>query len=125
MSYNPNNIFAKIISGKITCTLVHQDDFCLAFHDLHPAAPIHVLVIPKGHYENFDDFSSRASSEEINGFFKGVRYTLEKLKLINKDGYRLITNAGLNGLQSVGHFHIHILAGEKLGPLLVKDIYHK
>ena len=124
MSYNANNIFAKIINGTLPCKKFYEDDFCLAFDDLHPAAPIHVLVIPKGYYENFDDFCSRASLDEINGFFKGVTATLAQLKLIRQDGYRLITNSGENGLQSVGHFHIHILAGEKLGPLVVKDGHH-
>ena len=124
MSYNPNNIFAKIILGTVPCKKFYEDDFCLAFHDLHPAAPIHVLVIPKGYYENFDDFCSRASPDEINGFFKGVTATLAKLNLIRQDGYRLITNSGEHGLQSVEHFHIHVLAGEKLGPLVVKDVHH-
>ena len=124
MSYNPNNVFAKIISSEMPCDEIYQDDFCLAFNNLHPTAPIHVLVIPKGHYINFDDFCLRGQDNEINGFFKGVTATLNKLNLINKDGYRLITNAGENGLQTINHFHIHILAGEKLGPLVVKDIYH-
>lgn len=125
MSYNSNNIFAKIINRTVPCTFIYEDEFCLAFNDLHPVAPIHVLVIPKGYYKNFDDFCLRGSLNEINGFFKGVTATLAKLDLIEQNGYRLITNAGENGLQTVKHFHIHILAGEKLGPLLVKDVYHK
>jgi len=124
MSYNSNNVFAQIINDEIPCNKIYQDNFCLAFNDLHPAAPIHVLVIPKGHYTNFDDFCLRGSSDEVNGFFKGVTATLNKLKLINKDGYRLITNAGEHGLQTINHFHIHILAGEVLGPLVIKDKHH-
>ena len=124
MSYNPNNVFAKIILNEIHCKKVYEDEFCLAFHDLHPAAPIHVLVIPKGHYTNFDDFISRVSTDEVAGFFKGVTATLAQLNLINQDGYRLITNSGVNGLQTVNHFHIHILAGEKLGPLVTKYGHH-
>lgn len=124
MSYNSNNIFAKIINNEISCEKIYEDDFFLAFNDLYPVAPIHVLVIPKGYYTNFDDFCLRALPAEVNGFFKGVTATLSKLNLINQDGYRLITNAGEHGLQTINHFHIHILGGEILGPLVSKDNYH-
>ncbi len=125
MSYDTNNVFAKIIRNEIPCNKVYDDDFCLAFYDLQPAAPIHIIVIPKSYHRNFHDFSTKATPNEINGFFRGVTSTLAKLSLTNDDGYRLITNSGENGLQSVDHFHIHILAGEKLGPLVVKDLHHK
>ncbi len=124
MSYDTNNIFARIIRNEIHCNKVYEDDFCLAFHDINPAAPIHVLVIPKGHYISFHDFCLKAQPNEIHGFFNGVTFTLSSLNLINKNGYRLITNSGTNALQTVHHFHIHILAGEKLGPLVVHDTHH-
>lgn len=120
MSYDINNIFAKILRAEIPCKKVYEDEFCLAFHDIYPAAPIHVIVIPKSHYIDFSDFCTH--SQHINNFFQGVQNTIHNLNLEN--GYRLITNSGIEGLQTVQHFHIHILAGEKLGPLVVKDKHH-
>jgi histidine triad (HIT) family protein len=123
MSYDENNVFAKIIRNEIPCNKVYEDDYCLAFHDVNPAAPIHILVIPKGPYSSFDNFCSNGSSDEISSFFKGVSNVITKLNLPN--GYRIITNSGIDGCQTVNHFHIHILAGEKLGPLVVQDNHHK
>jgi histidine triad (HIT) family protein len=126
MSYDKNNVFAKMLRGEIPCKKVYEDQFCLAFHDLHPAAPIHVLVIPKGEYVSFDDMCSNASHNYIAGFFKGVQATLDVLDLSGreKDGYRIITNCGPHGSQTVNHFHVHILGGRKLGSLLVGDKHH-
>jgi histidine triad (HIT) family protein len=123
MQYDKNNIFAKILRGEIPCNKVYEDDFCLAFNDLHPSAPIHVLVIPKGEYKSFDDFCLNGSQHQISGFFKGVTATLETLELVgeNKDGYRLITNCGRHGDQTVYHFHVHILAGTELGSIVTHN----
>ncbi len=117
--YNPQNVFAKILRSEIPCTKVYEDDYALAFEDLYPKAPIHILIIPKGPYESFSDFTRRASDEEINGFFKAVTAVTQQLGIIEQ-GYRLITNEGLNAHQEVPHFHIHLLAGKALGPLLSK-----
>lgn len=125
MSYDTNNIFARILRQEIQCNKVFEDEFCLAFTDLHPAAPIHVLVIPKENHTDFSSFCSHASPNQIVGFFQGVTKTLEKLGLSSSNGYRLITNCGLNGCQTVSHFHIHILGGKKLGPLIITDTYHE
>lgn len=120
MIYDKNNIFAKIIRGEIPSQKVYEDEKILAFHDISRASPIHVLVIPKGEYQNFSDFVSKANSEEVSAFFKKVD---EVAKLIgaDKSGFRLITNIGGDAHQSVPHFHVHILAGKKMGPLLSGD----
>ncbi len=120
MKYNRDNIFAKIIRGEIPATKVYEDEKVLAFHDISKAAPIHVLVIPKGDYVNFADFSQNAAAEEISHFFKKVS-EIAKLLGAESEGFRLITNNGINAHQTVEHFHVHILAGKKLGPLLSSD----
>lgn len=117
MTYDSNNVFAKILRGEIPCRKVHENEFVLAFEDIAPAAPVHVLVIPKGEYESFNDFSARASMEEVKGFFASVQTIAAKLGLA-EGGYRLITNHGPDAAQSVPHFHVHILGGRSLGPLL-------
>ncbi len=120
MTYDQNNIFAKIIRGEIPSQKVYEDEKILAFHDISKAAPTHVLVIPKGEYLNFSDFVSKASAEEISHFFKKVDHVAS---LVNADqtGFRLISNIGSNANQTVPHFHLHILAGKKMGPLLSSD----
>lgn len=118
--YDPNNIFAKIIRGEVPCTKVYEDAKTLAFHDISKAAPIHVLVIPKGEYISFNDFASEASAEEIVAFFKKVAEIASSLGL-DKTGYRLITNNGNDASQTVPHFHVHILGGKKLGGLISGD----
>jgi diadenosine tetraphosphate (Ap4A) HIT family hydrolase len=124
MQYNKNNVFAKILRHEIPCNKVYEDDFCLAFNDLHPASPIHVLVIPKGEYKTFDDFCLNGTQNEVSGFFKGVTATLEALELVgpNKNGYRLITNCGPHADQTVHHFHVHILAGISLGNIVSHNV---
>lgn len=119
MNYDSTNIFAKIIRGEIPCNKVYEDDFALAFHDIQPAAPVHVLVIPKGEYTSFHDFSEKASASQIQGFFRTVRNVAQQLGL-PESGYRLITNHGPDASQSVPHFHVHILAGTQMGALLPK-----
>lgn len=117
MTYNSNNIFAKIIKGEIPSQKVYEDDLVLAFHDISKASPIHILVIPKKPYIDFSDFSSNASPDEISHFFKKVNEIANQVK-VNESGFRLISNIGKDANQTVLHFHIHILAGENLGPLI-------
>lgn len=120
MSYNNNNIFAKILRQEIPANKVYEDDFVLAFNDINKASPTHVLVIPKGQYENYSDFVLNAGQQEIVDFFKRVALIARELNL-EIDGFRLISNQGSNAHQTVQHFHVHLLAGNKLGPLLASD----
>jgi diadenosine tetraphosphate (Ap4A) HIT family hydrolase len=117
MPYDAQNIFAKILRGEIPCKKVYEDDFALAFEDIQPAAPVHVLVIPKGDYASFDDFAARAPAEAMKEFFAAVQKIAAQLGL-PENGYRLITNHGPDASQSVPHFHVHILGGRPLGHLL-------
>jgi len=117
MNYDQNNIFAKIIRGEIPSNKVYEDEKVLAFHDISRSAPTHVLVIPKGQYLDFLDFTSNASAEEISYFFKKVNQ-IAKLLEADKSGFRIISNTGSDAHQTVAHFHVHILAGKKLGALL-------
>lgn len=120
MTYDNDNIFAKIILGEIPCDEVYQDENVLAFNDISPAAPIHVLVIPKGRYQSFDDFISNANSDIITNFFATVKKIATNLGLV-ESGYRIITNHGKNASQTVPHFHVHILGGKPLGGLISSD----
>ena len=120
MSYDQNNIFAKIIRGEITAQKIYEDDLVVAFNDISQAAPTHVLVIPKGEYINFSDFVTKADNAEISNFFKKVN-EISAIISADKDGFRLISNIGADAHQSVSHFHVHILAGKKLGPLIASD----
>ena len=115
--YDENNIFAKIIRGEIPCKKIYEDENCLFFHDINPVAKIHVLGIPKTQNIDFTDFVLNNNSKNVSAFFEKINLVIEKLG-ITKDGYRLISNSGKNGCQEVPHFHIHILAGEKLNSKL-------
>ncbi len=120
--YDGDNIFAKILRGEIPNRTVLDTEHALAFEDISPRAPVHVLVIPKGSYVCFDHFQSEATAEEIVGFFDAVRGVCEKLDLSPGDGgkgYRLIANTGTDGVQEVPHFHVHVLAGRPIGPLVM------
>lgn len=117
MTYDPNNIFARIIRGEIPCKKVYENEFALAFHDIAPAAPVHVLVIPKGEYCSFHDFSTEAPAEFMKGFFEAVQKVASMLS-VHEGGYRIISNHGSDASQTVHHFHVHILAGRPLGALL-------
>jgi len=117
MVYDPDNIFAKILRGEITANIVYEDEHALAFYDINPQAPIHVLVIPKGAYVSMDDFTATASAEEIAGFFRAVGEVARKLDLV-ADGYRILANHGSHGHQEVPHLHVHIFGGRPLGPML-------
>jgi len=117
--YDTNNIFAKILRGEIPAQRLYEDEFALAFPDIRPAAPTHVLVIPKGAYVSIADFGAHASAAEITGFFRAVSHVASLVGL-DADGFRLIANAGPNSHQEVPHFHVHLLGGKALGPLLAK-----
>lgn len=117
MSYDDQNIFAKIIRGEIPCDKVYEDDHVLVFNDIAPQAPVHVLVIPKGAYVSLEDFSESASAEEITAIHRAVA-EIVKDKNLSKDGFRAIANAGEHGGQEVPHYHIHILGGKPLGSML-------
>ena len=110
--YDTTNIFARILRGEIPCKKVHEDEFSLAFHDINPQAPVHVLVIPKGPYVSWDDFSAKASSDEIAGFIRSVG-EVTRLLGVDADGYRLLVNMGQNGHQEVPHLHVHIFGGRQ------------
>lgn len=124
MIYDSNNIFAKIISGKLDSDKIYEDESVLAFKDKYPVAPIHILVIPKGQFVDFSDFVRKADSETISKFFKTIDEIVVKLGL-DKTGFRIVNNQGKDALQAVPHFHIHILGGKSLGPILESDVYHK
>ena len=115
MAYDTNNIFAKILRGEVPCTKVYEDSFALAFHDIAPAAPTHILVIPKGEHQNFAEFSTQASPEMLQGFFASIANIAAQQKLSD---YRLISNNGEGAGQTVHHFHMHILAGKRMSGLL-------
>ncbi len=119
MNYDPSNIFSKILRGEIPCKKVYEDDYALAFHDIHPQAPTHVLVIPKGPYVTYDDFITSADDAEIVGFHRAIGQTIKAANVIGA-GYRLIANCGTDSRQEVPHYHVHILGGHDLGPMLVK-----
>ena len=117
--YDDQNIFAKILRGEIMCDKVYEDEHVLAFHDIAPLAPLHVLVIPKGAYVSWDDFSKDASDAELAGFTRAVG---EVARIVGADtqGYRLLANTGKRSGQEVPHLHVHIFGGQPLGPMLAK-----
>ncbi len=117
MAYDPENIFAKILRGEIPCNKVYEDDYVLAFHDINPGAPVHVLVIPKGAYEDPDDFSKKATEAEIAGFFRAVGHVAREMGVV-ESGYRILANHGPDGRQEVPHFHMHIFGGRDLGGMI-------
>ena len=115
--YDDQNIFAKILRGEIPCRKVFEDDYALAFHDIAPQAPVHVLVIPKGPYVSWADFSATASDAEIVGFVRAVGQVARGLGL-EEPGYRLLANAGVHGHQEVPHLHVHVFGGRQMGQML-------
>ena len=120
MKYDDNNIFAKILRKEIPFKKVYENDYALAFHDTKPQAKIHLLVIPRGKYISFADFSKNASKDEIDGFFIAVGKVAEDQDLIG-DGYRILANHGANAGQEVPHFHVHIFGKQSLGPMISKN----
>ena len=115
--YDDTNIFARILRGEIPNRTVYEDRWALAFHDINPLAPVHVLVIPKGKYVSFADFSADASADEVAGFMRVVGKVAKDLGL-EAQGYRLLTNMGEHGHQEVPHFHVHLFGGRPLGRML-------
>ena len=118
-AYDDDNIFAKILRGEIPSKKVYEDDWALAFHDINPLAPVHILVIPKGPYVSWDDFSERASDEELAGFVRAVGKVARDQQLVVQ-GYRLLANTGKRAGQEVPHLHVHIFGGQPLGPMLAR-----
>ena len=118
-AYDDGNIFARILRGEIPSTTVYEDEHTLAFNDINPLAPTHILVVPKGAYVSWDDFSARGSEEEIAAFVRAVGKIAREAGLV-ESGYRLLANAGLNAGQEVPHLHVHIFAGRPLGPMLAR-----
>ena len=120
MSYDVNNIFAKILRGEVPCEKIYEDEYVLSFYDVNPQRKIHALVIPKGNYIDLDDFNAKATDKEIVGYFKGISKVAKKLGIsvdIGK-GYRTISNLSEHGGQEVPHLHFHLLGGEKVGRML-------
>ncbi len=117
MAYDTNNIFAKILRGEIPCQKVYEDEHVLAFPDIAPKAPVHILVLPKGAYVSMDDFTANASAEEIAALFRALG-NIAREKGIDKTGYRVISNCGENGGQEVPHLHLHLLGGRTLGRMV-------
>ncbi|AXY22395.1 MULTISPECIES: histidine triad nucleotide-binding protein [Komagataeibacter] len=115
--YDPQNVFARILRGELPCKKVYEDEYALAFHDIAPKAPVHVLVIPKGAYVSFADFSQNASEAEITGFTRALGTVARDLKLETR-GYRLLSNVGEEAGQEVPHFHVHLFGGKALGAML-------
>jgi diadenosine tetraphosphate (Ap4A) HIT family hydrolase len=117
--YDDSNIFARILRGEIPAKKVYEDQWALAFHDINPQAPLHVLVIPKGNYCSFADFSAQGSEAEIAGFMRAVGTVARQLGL-EPPGYRLLANMGEHSGQEVPHFHVHLFGGRPLGPMLAR-----
>jgi|TARA_B110000967_G_C18667265_1_gene451177 histidine triad (HIT) family protein len=120
MSYDKNNIFAKILRGEIPCNKVYENEYVMSFHDINPQKKIHVLIIPKGEYIDLDDFIDKASNTEIVEFNKGISHTIKMLKISNQEGgYRILSNTGKYGGQEVPHLHYHVFGGELIGKMVV------
>ncbi len=119
LPYDDSNVFARILRGEIPSRKVYEDDYAFAFHDINPQAPVHILVIPKGAYVSWDDFSERAGDDEIAGFVRAVGKIARDEKLV-APGYRLLANVGANSGQEVPHLHVHLFGGRGLGPMLAR-----
>tara|TARA_B100001057_G_scaffold447152_1_gene486398 strand:- start:275 stop:640 length:366 start_codon:yes stop_codon:yes gene_type:complete len=120
MSYDENNIFAKILRGEIPCKKIYEDDYVLSFHDINPQKKIHVLVIPRGKYIDLDDFSKNASSDEMVGLLKGINIVAQKMGISDDTGkgYRALANISEHGGQEVPHLHFHLFGGEPVGKMV-------
>ncbi len=117
VTYDPNNVFARILRGEIPCRKAYENEHVLAFHDINPQAPVHILVIPKDAYVSFDDFSARASEAEIVAFVRAAGEVARAHGVV-ESGYRILANHGRNAHQEVPHFHIHIFGGRPLGRMI-------
>ncbi|MHB8767027.1 MAG: histidine triad nucleotide-binding protein [Deferrisomatales bacterium] len=121
MAYDPTNVFARILRGEIPCKKVYEDEHALAFYDIAPQAPVHVLVIPRGPYVSFDDFSATAPADEVAGFYRAVQRVAAMLGL-GTGGYRAVSNVGPDAHQEVQHYHLHLFAGCDLGRMIKKGL---
>ena len=119
LPYDESNIFARILRGEIPARRVYEDEHALAFHDINAQAPVHILVIPKGAYVSWDEFSERGSAKEIAGFVRAVGHVARQQGLV-APGYRLLTNVGQDSGQEVPHLHVHLFGGKRLGPMLAR-----
>jgi diadenosine tetraphosphate (Ap4A) HIT family hydrolase len=119
LPYDDQNVFAKILRGELPCKMVYEDEWTLAFHDIAPLAPVHVLVIPKGAYVGWDDFTAQASSEEIAGLIRAVGHIAREHGLV-EPGYRVLVNLGREGGQEIPHLHVHLFGGRPLGPMIAR-----
>jgi histidine triad (HIT) family protein len=119
LPYDDQNIFAKILRGETPNRTVYEDEWALAFHDINPQAPVHILVIPKGPYVSWDDFSARGNEAEIAGFIRAIGHVAREARL-PAPGYRLLANVGGHGHQEVPHLHVHLFGGQPLGPMLAR-----
>ena len=121
-AYDDQNIFAKILRGEIPNDTVFESEHALAFRDIQPQAPTHVLVIPKGPYVSFDHFAAQASDAEIVGYIRAISEVCksEGVTLEDGDGFRMISNAGADGVQEVPHLHVHILGGRPMGRMVAR-----
>jgi histidine triad (HIT) family protein len=119
MAYDPGNVFARILRGEIPCRKIYEDEHVLAFHDINPQAPTHILVIPKGAYRSLDDFSTEASEAELAAFLRAVG-AIARAQGLGESGYRILANHGRDAHQEVPHFHVHIFGGRPLGRMISK-----
>jgi histidine triad (HIT) family protein len=122
-AYDPENIFAMILRGDIPCDKVFENEHALAFRDIAPQAPVHILVIPKGAYVTYDHFAAAASDSELVGFSRAVAEVAKIAGVTSDDGtggFRAISNAGPDGVQEVPHYHLHVLGGRRIGPMIVR-----
>ena len=117
MAYDRNNVFARILRGELPCRKVYEDAHVLAFHDIHPQTPTHIIVIPKGEYVSVDDFSEKASEAELVAFLRAVS-RIAREQGVTTSGYRILANHGAAAHQDVPHFHLHLFGGRDLGPML-------
>lgn len=117
MPYDDQNIFARILRGEIPCDKVYEDEWALAFRDINPQTAVHVLVIPKGPFASFDDFSAQATDEQISGYVRAIGTVARKLGVVDS-GFRLLSNQGTDAHQEVPHFHTHLFAGQDLGAMI-------
>ncbi|QJU59025.1 histidine triad nucleotide-binding protein [Sphingomonas sp. AP4-R1] len=120
LPYDDANIFARILRGEIPAKTVYEDEYALAFHDIAPQAPVHLLVIPKGRYVSWDDFSAKASDTEIAGFVRAVGHVAREAGLA-ESGYRLLANMGQHGHQEVPHLHVHIFGGRQFLEMVPRE----
>ena len=117
--YDSTNIFARILRGEIPSKRVYEDEFAIAFHDIAPHTPVHILVIPRGPFVSLADFTANATDAEIAGFFRAVGHVARQ-EGVEQSGYRILSNSGHDAYQEVPHFHVHIFGGTPLGPMLAR-----